>query len=285
MIERRKSFEGDAPLLYLVATPIGNLSELSPRALEVLGQCDYVACEDTRNTGSLLKAFDLKKPLIACHEHNEEEASSKIVDLILKGSKVACVSDAGYPSLSDPGYRLAKKCLEFGINVSVINGPSAAMAGLIGSGLKTDHFLFYGFLPPKSVARKKTLEELAGLPYTLVFYESPHRIKECLSDLFAVLGDRKAVICRELTKIHEEYIHGTLSELSRIDESTLIGEMVLVIEGKNNLFLEEKDEDIVNYLREKLKTLKPTEAIKEVASEHGLKKNRVYDLYLNHFKD
>lgn len=284
MIKRELNFEGNLPLLYLVASPIGNLKEFPPRAIETLQEVDFVACEDTRNTGKLLKLFGIDKPLISCHEHNEEEASEKIIALLKDGKKIAYLSDAGYPTVSDPGSRLSKRCLEANIKVSVINGPNAAIMALVASGLETKHFYFYGFLDSKPSARKKELEGLKDFPETIIFYEAPHRIKRTLNDLKDIFGEeRKISIGRELTKKHEEFIRGTLKEVSDIPEETLIGEMVLVLEGKKvEKKIEEKD--VASLLEEKLQTLKGKEAIKEVSKELGIPKNEVYDFYLEHFK-
>src|SRR5574344_1932368 len=197
MINRELNYEGKSPLLYLVATPIGNLGEFPPRAVEILKQMDFVACEDSRNSGLLLQRFSIDKPLISCHEHNEESAADKIIALLKEGKKVAYVSDAGYPVVSDPGNRLASRCIKEGIKVAVINGPSAGICALVGSGLNADHFYFYGFLPPKSSYRKAELKTLLTFPSTLIFYEAPHRIHDMLRDVAEVLGDsREACLCR-----------------------------------------------------------------------------------------
>lgn len=286
MIDRELNFFGKKPLLYLVATPIGNLGEMTPRALEVLKEVDFVACEDTRNSGSLLKKFGIDKAFISCHEHNEEEASNRIISLLKEGKKVAYMSDAGYPTVSDPGERLTKRCIEAGIKVSVINGPSAAICGLVGSGLEANHFYFYGFLPSKPSARRKELEALKTREDTIVFYEAPHRIGDTLTDMANALGkERKAVVARELTKQHEEYIRGTLGELSELDESTLIGEMVIVVEKAKTIAKTLSNDEIAAFLKEKLEELSSKEAIKEVAKEHGISKNVVYDVYLENFKN
>lgn len=285
MIERELNFFGKRPLLYLIATPIGNLGEMTPRALEVLKEMDFIACEDTRNSGSLLKKFNLDKSFISCHEHNEEEAANKIISLLKEGKKIAYMSDAGYPTVSDPGERLTKRCIEAGIKVSVVNGPSAAICGLVGSGLEAGHFYFYGFLPSKPSARKKELEALKTREDTIVFYEAPHRIGDTLKDMAAILGnDRKAVIARELTKQHEEYIRGTLGEMSELDESTLMGEMVIIVEKAKSVAKTLSNDEIVALLKEKLSTLSSKEAIKEVAKENGIPKNVVYDIYLQNLK-
>lgn len=281
MIERELNYSGAKPLLYLIATPIGNLSEFPPRALQVLQDMDFVACEDTRNSGNLLKHFGLDKALISCHEHNEEEASSKIVSLLLSGKKVAYMSDAGYPAVSDPGERLVKRCLKEGIKVAVVNGPSAGLCALAASGLDSSHYYFEGFLPSKPSARDKELEELQWRRETIVFYESPHRIKETLEAISKAFGPRQAVLARELTKTHEEYIRGSLTELSALDEATLIGEMVIVVAGHP---VEEShpltDEEIATLLTEKLKTMRDKEAIATVSEENAVPKNRVYAIRL-----
>lgn len=285
MIKRELNFEGDSPLLYLIATPIGNLKEFPPRAIETIEEMDFIACEDTRNTGKLLHFFSLDKPLISCHEHNEEEASKKIISLLKEGKKVAYVSDAGYPVISDPGYRLASNAIKENIKVSVINGPNAAIMALVASGIDNSHFYFYGFLDSKESSRKKELESLKDFPNTIIFYEAPHRIKRTLKDLKDIFGgERRATLARELTKKHEEFIRGTIEDLASINESTLLGEMVLIIEGnKTKKVISEKD--IKSTLKEKLISLCSKEAIKETAKELNLPKNEVYDFYLKNIKD
>ncbi len=286
MIQRELNFEGPSPLLYLVATPIGNRSELSPRALEILSQTDFIAAEDTRNTGQLMASFNISKPYISCHEHNEEEAAGRIVSLIKEGKKVCFVSDAGYPTLSDPGSRLVRRCLEEGIKVSVVSGPSAAINALSCSGLDSTHFHFEGFLPAKENERITRLNELLPYQETLIFYESPHRILKTLVAMAAVFGPRNAVIARELTKAHEEFIRAPLPELCLLDENTLKGEMVVLVEGasKNKDVL--SDTEIALAIRDELEWGRtPKEAIKSVCEKAHLPKNRVYDIYLKNFKD
>ena len=284
-MKRELNFSGPSPLLYLIASPIGNLGEFSPRAKETISEMDYIACEDTRNTGKLLMLFNIKKPLISCHEHNEEEASDKIIALLKDGKKVGYLSDAGYPTISDPGARLARKCLDNDIKVSVINGPNAAIMALTASGLDTSHFYFYGFLDSKETLRKKELESLKDFKDTIIFYEAPHRIKKTLVDMMSILGgDRKISIGRELTKKHEEFIRATLSEAAALDEDTLIGEMVLVVEGSKQKETQKDDSSLLISLKEKLKTMKSKEAIAATAKELSLPKNEVYDFYLKNFK-
>lgn len=285
-MNRELNFEGPSPLLYLIATPIGNLQEVSPRALSVIQEMDYVGAEDTRNSGKLLSLLGIKKPFISCHEHNEEEASNRIISLLKEGKKVCYMSDAGYPTISDPGVRLVRKCLENEIKVSVVSGPSAAINALACSGLDSTHFYFHGFLSPKESERNKELNELAKREETLIFYESPHRIGLMLIAMAATLGNRKACIARELTKTHEEFIRGTLPELASLDPSTLLGEMVIVVEGKQNSPTEITDDQIALALRDELEWGRTSkEAISSVAKNTNVPKNRVYDIYLKCFKE
>jgi 16S rRNA (cytidine1402-2'-O)-methyltransferase len=280
-MKRELNFLSQSPLLYLVATPIGNLQEFSPRAQAVLSSMDYIACEDTRNSGQLFKDFAIDKPLISCHEHNEEEASAKIVALLLAGKKVAYVSDAGYPCLSDPGLRLVRKCLENGINVSTVNGSSAFLSALCASGLDSTHFYFEGFLPSKPSERDEEIAALGNRKETLVLYEAPHRISKTLASLAKILGPRNACLARELTKAHEEFIRGSLSDLADLDEATLIGEMVLIIEGKKEEKHDLSDAKILALLKEELKKTTPKEAVRKVSTLNSVSKNRVYSLFLS----
>lgn len=274
----------NGPIFYLVATPIGNLTEFSPRAKEVLNTVDAVFCEDTRHTGLLLKAFDIKKPLISCFEHNENEKAELLLNYLREGKSVAYCSDAGYPLISDPGQRLVQKVLDNDFFVSVISGPSAFLNALCGSGLDTEHFYFYGFLKAAPNERRKELESLKDFPSTMIFYEAPHRLISTLRDMEKIFGgDRKAVLARELTKKHEEYIRGTLSEIlsSLHDEK---GEFVILIEKGKSLQKSYKEEDIVNLLKEELKDKKSKEAVKKVAEITKLNSHDIYDLYLKYFR-
>lgn len=285
MISRELNFEGPSPILYLIATPIGNRGEMTPRALEVLSECDFIAAEDTRNSGQLMAFYKIDKPFISCHEHNEEESSAKIIALLKQGKKVCFMSDAGYPCLSDPGQRLVANCLEQGIKVTVTSGPSAAINALTCSGLDSTHFHFEGFLPAKDSERVSRLKELISNPDTLIFYESPHRIFKTLLSMSATLGDRKAVIARELTKAHEEFVRGTLADLCLLDESTLRGEMVIVVEGAKKTHETLNDNEIALALKDQLEWGRtPKEAIKAVCQNSSLPKNRVYEIYLSNFK-
>ena len=284
-MKRELNFEGQSPLLYLIATPIGNLSEFSSRSIETIKGMDFVAAEDTRNANALLSRFSISKPTISCREHNEEEAATKIVELLKGGKKVCYMSDAGYPPLSDPGERLVARCLEQGIKVTVVSGPSAAINALACSGLDSSHFYFEGFLPAKETERNEELRELAKRKETLIFYESPHRITKTLVAMAASLGNRKAVIARELTKLHEEFIRGTLTELALEPEESLRGEMVIVVEGNLEKEDEADDNAILLALKDELDWgRKGKEAVKNVASNLSVPKNRVYALYLSAFK-
>lgn len=279
---RELNFEGSSPILYLIATPIGNLSEVSARTLTILKETDYVAAEDTRHSGELLDKLGIKKPFISCHEHNEEEASEKVVVFLLNGKKVCYMSDAGYPAISDPGYRLVKNCLAKGIKVSCVSGPNAAMNALVASGIDSSRFYFHGFLPSKPSERIRELQELQSKRETMIFYEAPHRIDKTIKDMLGILGDRNACIARELTKAHEEFIRAPLSELAQIDPSTLKGEMVIIVEGKASVFPEISDELITEELRKAIaKGLKGKDAISLVSSSLNVKKNRVYSLYID----
>ena len=281
---RNKSFKENSPLLYMIATPIGNLKEMSPLALEVLSNCDYVFCEDTRNTKSLLSKFNIHKETISLREHNEASMSNHAIALLEEGKRVVYVSDAGYPAISDPGKILVKKAREKGIAVSTINGSNAALCALVASSIDSDHFYFHGFLNPQDKKMKDELEALKNKEETLIFYESPHRIKKTLNTLYEVFGNRLASIGRELTKINEEYIEGTLDELKEIDETTLIGEMVIVVEG-NKSEQTISDEIILkraNYLL--MKNIKTKDVADIISFEYKINKNYIYDLIIKNTK-
>ncbi len=222
-----------AGTLYLVATPIGNLEDLAPRALCVLREVALIACEDTRHTRGLLNRFGIKTKTISYHEHNERERAAELCRLLEAGKHVAVVSDAGTPLISDPGFRIVNAAIQRGISVVPIPGPTAFVAGLIASGLPSDRFFFGGFLPARSSARRAMLDELRAIPATLVFYEAPHRIAATLRDALNVLGNRDAAVARELTKLHEEIIRGNLAELAQRFSAgaPARGEMVLLISG------------------------------------------------------
>ena len=213
--------------LYLVATPIGNLEDVTRRALRVLGEADVVACEDTRRTRTLLEHFGIRARTLSYHEHNERERAEELVRLLEAGGTVALVSDAGTPGINDPGYRVVRACVERNLSVVPVPGPTAFVAALTASGLPTDEFYFGGFLPARSHARRERLAAVKTLRATLVFYETPHRLAHALADAREVLGEREAAVARELTKMHEEIVRGRLSELAEsfAPEGTARGEM------------------------------------------------------------
>jgi 16S rRNA (cytidine1402-2'-O)-methyltransferase len=219
--------------LYIISTPIGNLEDITLRALRILKEVDLIAAEDTRHTGSLLKHFGIQKPLTSYFERNELKKRELIAFRLKQGDRIALVSDAGTPGISDPGFRLIQTAIENKIPIVPIPGPSAAMVALSVSGLPTDAFLFKGFLPHKSKKRKDLLKQLEETKETLIFYESPHRITETLKDIFDTLGDREMVLARELTKIYEEILRGKVSEIqNQVGERKLKGEITLVLAGK-----------------------------------------------------
>ncbi len=278
-MKRNKSFDNKQPLLYLVATPIGNLSEISKRALDVFNEMDIIAAEDTRNTFNLLSQYGIKKELFSLREHNENEASSHLINLLKQGKKIAYVSDAGYPGISDPGYLLVKAAIKEGISVSTVCGSSAFLNALVASGLPTDHFYFYGFLPKKDNEAKTELNKLKEKEETLIFYESPHHIQKTIDVLYDSLGNREAVIARELTKLNEEYIRGTLEEFKELDFDTLKGEMVVLVSGKQTSSDNISDEEIINKLKYYLEFgISKKVAIELTRNDFNIGKNRVYAL-------
>src|SRR6267143_1249309 len=219
-------------ILYVVSTPIGNLEDITHRAIRVLGEVDLIACEDTRHTHKLLQHYGISTKTISYHEHNEQERSGELIDLLLRGTNLAVVSDAGTPGISDPGFRLIRLAVAKDVQVVPIPGPSALITALVASGLPTDEFFFGGFLPARSGARQARLNELRSVPGTLIFYEAPHRLAATLKDAHETLGEREAVVARELTKLHEEVRHGRLSELAThygVEENPR-GEIVLLID-------------------------------------------------------
>ena len=267
-------------IVYLVSTPLGNLEDITLRALRVLGEVDLVACEDTRHTGRLLRHFSIDKPLLSCHDRNEKARAREIAARAADGASVAVVSDAGTPCISDPGYRVVRAALDAGVRVVPIPGPSAAIAALSASGLPTDSFLFKGFLPPRKAARRAALRDLAAAPSTIVLYEAPHRVLEMLADLRDVMGERRVAIARELTKLHEEYLRGTpasvLQELA--GRAAVKGELVVVVgpgEGEGQV----PEGSLPARVRELERQGRPRmEAIKQAAREHGIGKREAYAL-------
>ena len=277
-MQRQKSFQNDKATLYLVATPIGNLADITYRAVETLKSVDYIFAEDTRVSINLLRHYNIDKPLDSYHEYNKEEKGNKILELLEKGYNVAQISDAGMPIISDPGYSVAKLAMDKGYNVVIIPGVSASLSALVVSGLNPHPFLFYGFLSNKMQARCNELELLKNKKETLIFYETPHRIEEFLKDCLKILGDRKMALCRELTKKFEEIIRGNISEVIEILPEVK-GEMVIVIEGNNDIVTYDNltvIEHVNLYIKEGKTTM---EAIKLVAKDRNVKKQEIYDIY------
>jgi 16S rRNA (cytidine1402-2'-O)-methyltransferase len=267
--------------LYLVATPIGNLEDITVRALRVLGEVDLVACEDTRQTAKLLQHYGLRKRMVSYHEHNELTRSAELVLKIEAGARVALVSDAGTPMISDPGHHLVALCLRHHLAVIPIPGPSALTAALAASGLPFDEFVFLGFLPSRGGERRKALSQLAAEERTLVLYESPHRLAETLADALERLGRRQAVIAREVTKLHEEFLRGDLAELLvRVQRQALRGEITVLIAGAEPggsvmpLPAETLRARVEQIMRDK--SLDRKAALKAAAKERGLTKRQAY---------
>jgi 16S rRNA (cytidine1402-2'-O)-methyltransferase len=220
-----------AGTLYLVSTPIGNLEDITHRAVRLLSEVDVIACEDTRHTRKLLNHYGINTKTVSYHEHNERERAAELLKLMESGADVAIVTDAGTPGISDPGFRLTRLAVDNGVRVVPVPGASAVITALVASGIPTDEFFFGGFLPARSGARRTRLKELGTVPATLVFYEAPHRIAGTLKDAYEVLGERQAVVARELTKVHEEIVRGRLSELAaRFNSESARGEIVLLID-------------------------------------------------------
>lgn len=280
--------ENDPPLapgLYLVATPIGNLEDITLRALRVLRSVDRIACEDTRQTRKLLDRYSIATPVISSHEHNEAERSRRLIEELKQGARIAVVSDAGTPGISDPGMVLARAAIAAGVEVFPVPGPAAAITALVASGLDTERFLFCGFLPSKAGARRTALEELAQNvhePLTLVFYEAPHRIAETLADVEAVWGPEcRVVLARELTKVHEEFLRATVSEIRQklAERESIRGEMVLLVEARPAAERAgSSDASITDRLAalEKSEGLSEKDALKRIARERGVSKSELW---------
>lgn len=273
--------------LYVVATPIGNLRDITLRALDVLREVTVIAAEDTRRSRILLEHYGIKTPLVSYHEHNEAVRSRELLERLQAGDAVAIISDAGTPLISDPGYTLVAQARRNGIPVVPIPGACAAITALMASGLESYQFVFYGFVPRKQSERKKWWEELAAEKRTAILYESPNRLVTTLSEMTNYFARRQMVVARELTKVHEEFIHGTVEEvLANLSQRPEIrGEIVIVLAGAGQSAEETvgiTDEQLLAMLREYLKTgMRKKEAVQQVASSTGVRKNRVYQLVLN----
>ncbi len=289
-MKRQKSFAKDdiSGVLYVVGTPIGNLTEMSPRALACLQEVDLIAAEDTRHTRKLLTHFQFSTPLTSYHEHNQITKSKEIIAQLLEGKSVALVSDAGMPAISDPGEVLVREAIADGIDVVPVSGPNAALNALVASGLAPQPFTFIGFLPRQKKERKKELACWATTPATLLFYEAPHRIKSMLADSLDVLGNRQIVVVRELTKKHEEWLRGTIEEVLAFFETIdPRGEYTIVIEGGAQGESEQTDmwwesmtiiDHVEHYIAEGID--KKT-AIKQVAKDRDMPKREVYNEYIH----
>ena len=279
----QKSFKGQSPYgkLYLVATPIGNMDDMSIRMVNTLKEVDFIAAEDTRNTGLLLKHFDIATKQISFHEHNAKEKIPDLIRLLKSGQDIAQVSDAGLPSISDPGHDLVKAAIAEEIAVVTVPGPSAGISALIASGLAPQPHIFYGFLPRKAGQQKEFFSNKKAYPETQIFYESPHRVKATLENMLSVYGNRSVVLVRELTKIYEEYQRGLISEvIDHISENPLKGECLLIVEGASEEVVEQSEADVLAEIDFLVAAgAKKNQAIKEVAKKYGWNKSELYARY------
>lgn len=269
-------------ILYVVGTPIGNLEDMSVRAVRTLGEVDFIAAEDTRVTLKLLNHFEIKKPMVSYHEHNAREKGGEILTRLLAGESCAIVTDAGMPCISDPGKDLVRLCAQNGIDTRVIPGPSAAISALALSGLDTSKFVFEGFLNPQKNTRLERLEELRREKRTIIFYEAPHKLCDTLRAMYQVLGDRRITLARELTKIYEEVVRTTLSQAIELyEQKAPKGEFVLVVEGmceEEQVLSIDQALDLIEALTEKGEPL--SKAAKDVARQTGFKKGELYSKFL-----
>ncbi len=274
---KQKSYD-DSPSLYLIPTPIGNLDDITYRSLKVLESVDLLLCEDTRETQKLLNHFGINKKVMACHEFNEEKIKDNIISLLKEGNNLGLVTDQGTPIISDPGYIVSKEVINAGYNVISLPGATAFVPALTMSGIEPSPFMFYGFLNAKNSKQKEELRSLSNYKYTLIFYEAPHRLKETLTNMLEIFGDRKIALCRELSKVHEEVIRDTISNIIDIC-STLKGEFVIIVEGNkevvdySNITI---DEHVKMYLEDGISEM---DAIKRVAKERGVAKSIIYKEY------
>ena len=272
----QKSYD-DSPSLYLVPTPIGNMEDITIRSLNVLKSVDIILCEDTRESSKLLKYYDINKRLISCHEFNEDSIKNTVVKLLKEGNNIALITDQGSPVISDPGFIVAKEVINSGYNVISLPGATAFVPALSSSGLNPSPFLFYGFLNAKSSKQKKELEKLKNYDFSIIFYEAPHRIKNTLTNMLEVFGDRKICIGREISKMFEEYHRDNISYLIDICDS-FKGEMVIICEG-NNEVVDYNDLSIIDHVNLYAKDMSVNDAIKMVAKERNIAKSIVYKEY------
>jgi len=282
----QKSFEKEKGILYLVPTPIGNLEDITFRALEILKEADFIAAEDTRHTKRLLNHFEIQTSLISYHEHNKESSGRHLIGLLKEGKTIALVSDAGTPAISDPGYEIVRDAIKENIPVVSLPGPNAAITALIASGLAPQPFYFYGFLPRKNKERETELLSLKNLKATLIFYEAPHRLKETCKALLKVFGNRRVVIGRELTKKFEEYIRSDLEGIMKwMEENDIRGEFCIIVEGSSEVEATNEQswwgewtviEHVDHYVKQGFSS---KEAVKQVAKDRGMNKRDVYQIY------
>lgn len=269
--------------LYVVGTPIGNLGDMTFRAVETLKSVDFICAEDTRVTAKLLSHFEIKKPLISYHEHNAAQAGRQIIGRLLSGENAAIVTDAGMPCISDPGEQLVSLCIDHGISVEVVPGPTAMASALAVSGLPTARFQFEGFMPVDKKARTQRLAEVEKSTATLIFYEAPHKLRRTLGDLLTYLGDRRISLCRELTKLHEEVIRTTLSEAIELySENEPKGEFVLVVEGAREQAQTETIEQAYEQAKQLVdKGMRAADACKQIARATGFSKAELYAMFID----
>lgn len=273
----QRSYDG-TPSLYLIPTPIGNMDDITVRAVNVLKEVDYLLCEDTRVTHELLSKLGISKKCVACHDHNEDSVKEIVVKNLKEGLTIGLVTDRGTPIISDPGFKVVEEVIKAGFNVIPLPGPCAFVPALIASGISPEPFTFYGFLNSKETKREKELEKLKDYPYTIIFYEAPHRLKDMLISLLKIFGDRNISINREISKLYEEIHRGKISELIEIADS-LKGEFVVVVEGNHDIY-DYSDLDIVDHVNLYVNDgMKPNDAIKKVAQERNLAKSIVYNEY------
>jgi 16S rRNA (cytidine1402-2'-O)-methyltransferase len=272
-------------IIYIVATPIGNLEDITLRALRVLKEVAVVAAEDTRHTQILLSHYDIHTPLTSYHEHNEKTKSQELVTRLARGQNVALVSDAGTPAISDPGFRLVVRAIRAGVRIIPVPGASALTAVLSASGLPTDRFVFEGFLPARKTQRRERLQTLRDETRTLIFFEAPHRLKDTLGDIRELLGNREAVLAREVSKIHEEFLRGPVSELVRaLGSDAIRGEVTLIISGSSGLPGVSEDRLKAEILELKGKGLRVKEIAEVLGEKFGYPKKEIYRLALHEAK-
>lgn len=279
----QKSYDGNA-CLYLIPTPIGNLEDITLRALNVLKLVDFILCEDTRETGKLLSKYGIKKKLVSCHEFNEDKISEYVVIELKKGKNIGLVTDQGTPIVSDPGYIVAREVINSGFNVISLPGATAFVPALTMSGIDPSPFIFYGFLNSKESKRKKELQKLKDFEYAMIFYEAPHRLKSMLNSMLEILGDRKVAICREISKIHEEVLRDKISNLIEVADS-LKGEFVVIVEG-NKESVDYSSMSIIEHVKLYVDDgMSEKDAIKLVAKERNTAKSIIYKEYHDNKED